>query len=1301
LTGHGQQSPENQAMTPYKLTLFGGFELTSPNRTAINISAKKAKALLVYLALHPNKTHQRETLATLLWEECSSSQARQSLRQTLSALRKAIDSPNPIIDGDQQSVFLHKDKIEIDALNFDNLCQQDDQVSLQNALELYQGELLEGLYIRSQGFDDWLETERSQRREKALQIMEVLLQQSQSENQLEQVIRLGIRMIALDPLRESVHRVLMDAYNKQGRRNAALKQYRLCQQLLRDELTIAPELETQALYQTIFRQQKPPSDQKAPTPATDNQIVVDEVEPSKPLANSDQLRQVTLLSVQLNSADSVDDPELFYYQRQKICDGIKEFIQEFKATAIEMQNGSLLILFGLPTAHSRDTEKAVTAAFAIQDKMDIEKQESSKCAFQIGIDSGQIYIPDIRHIQPLSGAIVKQVLSLADQAQHGQILISNRAFTTIARLVTAEELAVKGHIDQAPIWRLLEIADNTQQRAPQMVGRKFELQQFLTAARNCKETGYGQLILVRGEPGIGKTRLLKEWLTLANELDFNCHSVSIFDFGTAIGQTPVQTLVRSLLQLQPDDELAKIKTYVSEIVAENLLSNEQVNFLFDLLNVPDLLLNPEIYQAMDNEARQSGKQEVISALVQRLSERQPLLIIVEDIHWAESTLLTQLGQLAADIKDYPVIFVFSTRFEGEPLDPLWRSQFQSTPLLTLDLSPLRQSEAEKMVKQTLDLVADKTAELIQRSGCNPLFLEQLLLCVEQAVDIIPDSVQSIIAAKLDTLDSFDKRAVFAASILGQRFSLEPLKYILDDSEYDCANLVALGLIKPSGSQFLFHHALIMDGIYTIQLPSQRRSLHLLAAEWYKNKDPLLYAKHLDKAVSENAANAYLEAAKHLMKLYQYDSAEEMACRGLEIASKAEDLFDLSICHADCLREQGQTQASLEAFIAAEQQAISPKQQYQALIGQGFALRQLDRHDDVLSLVATSEPIAESLKDFETLAFLHYLRGNAYFLLGDINNCLMAHQQAEAIAAHHKLPIIQTRTLSGIADAYYGMGRLIAAEQQYRRCITLCKQHGLIRDITANQVMIGIILGFLNRYDAAEKILQEALELAQKVRNHLAEAMSLLKLADVYFHKNEQALGRLYATQCLQLAQKIGSKHIQCNSLLYLAMIDKNETVLDQAYDIASTNPFGKNFISSWILAVQAWITQDADKRAWALREGEKLLSKQALSHNHLHFYRYAIESCLVAKDFDKAQYYMDMLRRYTAAEPLPWSEFIIQRAKALIRTGRGEIGVELKHDLQELITQADQAGFIEAKAYLLTALQQIQSLVKQVKRDDK
>jgi DNA-binding SARP family transcriptional activator/predicted ATPase/class 3 adenylate cyclase len=1280
-------------MSLYKLTLFGGFDLTSSEQGSIDISAKKAKALLAYLALQPNKVHQREILASLLWDECSSTQARQSLRQTLSALRKTLNTGESMIDGDQQLVFLHKDQIEIDVLNFDKLCKQDDKASLPDALELYQGELLEGLYTRSQGFDDWLEMERSQRREKALQIMDSLLEEAQSGNQLEQVIRLGIKMTALDPLRESVHRVLMNTYNKQGRRNAALKQYRLCQQLLRDELTIAPEQETQTLYQVIFRQQKPITDQLISS-VTENQVIIDEVVNSKPLANVDQLRQVTLLSVHVDSADSDNDPESLYHRRQQICEKIKEFIQDFQATVIEMQNGSLMILFGLPTAQSYDTEKAVRAAFTLRNKTDTEKQALSKCTIQIGIDSGQIYIPDAQQPASLSGATVKFAMSLADFAQPGQILISNRAFTTIAQLVTAEEFAIKDSIDHKQIWRLIEIADNKQQRATQMVGRKFELQQFLTAARNCKETEYGQLILVRGEAGIGKTRLLKEWLTSANDLGFNSHSVSIFDFGTSLGKTPVQTLARSLLQLQPDSELAKIENGALKLVAENLLSNEQVNFLFDLLNVSELLRYPEIYQAMDNDARQFGKQEVMTTLVQRLSECQPLLIIMEDIHWAEPALLTLLGQLAADIKDYPIILVFSTRFEGEPLDPLWRSQIQSTPLLTLDISPLRQNEAEQLVKQTLDLVADKTAELIQRSGCNPLFLEQLLFCVEQAVDVIPDSVQSIIAAKLDTLDSFDKRAAFSASILGQRFSLEPLKYILDSPSYDCSRLLARGLIKPDGSQFLFHHALIMDGIYTIQLPSQRRSLHLLAADWYNDKDPLLYAEHLDKAESEHAANAYLKTAEHFMKLYQYDSAEKMAKRGKEIAKETEDLFNLSICRANCSRELGQTQISLEAFIEAEQQAASPIQQCQALIGQGFALRLLDRHEEVLSLIKTTEPIAESLNNIEALATLHYLRGNACFFLGDIDNCLLAHQQAETISADHKLPIIQVHSLSGLADANYAMGRIITAEQQYNQCITLCKQYDLIRDATANQVMLGIVLGFLNRFDDAVKILLETLELAKKVRNLRAETLSLGKLGYIYTQTNERKSAELCANQYLQLSKQSGSTLSQSHALLYLGILDKNESLLVQAYELASINSLGKYHLSSWILAAQAWVTDDSNKRARALQEGEKLLSEHALSHNHLMFYRYAIESCLDTKDYDKTQHFITALKRYTAKQPLPWSDFIIKRAKALIRTGQGETGEELEQDLHELVTQADQAGFIEAKACILTALQQIKGSSK-------
>lgn len=1285
-------------MPLFHLNLFGDFQLSTPEYGHINISAKKAKALLTYLALQPNRLHQRERIATLLWEEYSATQARHNLRQAVSTLRKVIPDVERLIAGDQQSLQLLKEFITVDALNFDKLCNQNGKASLQQAYALYRGELLEGLYTGSKNFDDWLEIERSHRREKILQVMDRLLQQAQSEGKLEQVIRLGIKITALDPLREATHRILMDAYHQQGRRGSALKQYRLCQQLLRNELGIAPENETQALHQAIFHQQKSfPDKQTAPISGPDHQREDDESEKTSPSEPVNQLHQVSLLSVQIHTADTADNPESQFHRHQHIARELKKSADQFDAAVVEMQNGSLLVLFGLPSARTNDTEMAIRVGFAMLGSLDCLETESSNCSIKIGISSGQIYIldskPDDLQPQSLSGSTLQQTMMLADLAQPGQILIANRAYATIASLVTADEMTDTDNIDHKSIWRLVEMNNKNRQPSSSLVGRQFELQQFITAARGCVEADSGQLILVRGEPGIGKTRLLQEWQELASDLGFDAHSVSVFDFGTTIGQNPLQILIRSLLQINSTDSLSAVKARSIKSVDNSLLRNEQLNFLYDILNVPDLLIDSKFYQAMDQASRDAGKQEILNTLVQYTSNNRPLLLIVEDIHWAESALLRVLGQLVVASSDFPVILVFSTRAEGEPSDPVWRSQIQSTSLMTLDLRPLRYAEAAAMVSQTVNLPENESSGLIQRAGGNPLFLEQLLICAQQTITAVPDSVQSIIAAKLDTLDTFDKHAAFAASILGQKFSLNALKFILDNPDYQCSELITRGIVKPDGTEFLFHHALILEGIYTIQLPSQRRSLHLLAARWYKNTDSVLYAQHLDKAESDQAAEAYLTATEHLIELYQYDGAEKLARRGREIATKTTIVFDLSVCHADILRELGRTQASLNAFLAAEQQAPSPKQQCQALVGQGYALRLLDRHHEVLSLMKKIEPLAEPLHDIKTLASLYYLRGNACFFLGLIDDCLIAHQQAEKLASIHNLPFIQARALSGIADAYYARGRLITAESKFRQSVALFKQHGYHSEATSNQVMIAAILGYLNRSGDGEKMILETLEWTKKVRNRRAEAMALDELAFTYCQRNETDSARLYSKQCLQLAKEIGSARMQCDALLYLGIIDKNTALLEQAYGIATAHPFGKFYITSWTLAVIASVTDDPKKREWALQEGESLLSDKALSHNHLMFYRYAIESCLTSKQFDQARYFMNALERYTATEPLPWSEFFIKRADCLIRSAQGQTGKALENDLNSLITQATQVGLLESRTCLVNALQQIQSSI--------
>lgn len=1281
-------------MTRYKLNLFGEFQLHGPRSTAIPVSAKKARALLAYLALQTEAMQQREYLAGLLWEECSSAQARHNLRQTISLLRKQLPGSQPLLVSNQQSIALHRDMIDIDACTFDRLCDNGDEDALQQAFDLYRGELLKGLYTGSQGFDDWLETERSQRREKALQMMDLLLHKVGVRAELEQMIRLGIAILSLDPLRESAHRLLMEAYHKQGRRGAALKQYHQCQQLLRNELGIAPEPATQALFHTLYRQAG------ASKPAALSVQAADSVQPPvdgtvKPGENIRHLRQISLLNVQLHHLESVQDPESEYLQDDQVRRELQHCLEKFQADLFENQHSGLLILFGLAVARTHDTEAAVRAAFAIQERL----QQQSFCSAGIGVSSGRLFIPDsfipdpsqsVQQNTSLSGAPVRQAMQLAQLASPGQILCSERAYVTISGLVKAERISGKDAMDKKPVWQLSALKQSPQLSEVGMVGRDFELQQFNSVIQSCRETGSGKILLVRGAPGIGKTRLLQEWQKQAGAAGFACHAVAVYAFGIALDQKPMQLLLRSLLKLTPDCTAEEIESHVVQAVDNGLLDNEQLDFIFDRLNKPELLRDSGLYYAMENEARQQGKLDVVNTLVQRSSLSRPLVLIVEDIHWAEPQLLTALGEIVDGISHCPIVMVFSTRLEEEPQDPLWRSRLQNASLLTLDISPLSNKEAALMADQALCLSDGKRQRLIERAGGNPLFLEQLLLYAREAADMIPDSVQNIIAAKLDTLDAFDKRALFAASILGQRFSEPALNFILGDTDYRCATLVGRGLVRPDGAQFQFHHALIMEGIYATQLPSQRRSLHRLAADWYREKDPLLYASHLDKAESEDAAGAYLAAAHGLMRAYQYDEAEKLARRGREIAVQGKALFDLCLCQANCLRELGQTQASLEIFISAEQLATTPAQQYQALIGQGFALRLKDRHEEILALTNKAESLVAAMDDSAAQATLYCLRGGAFFFLGFLNDCLKAHQRAEALAVSHDQPLILARAMSGIGDAWYGMGRMRDAERKFRQCIVLCQQHDLITDAAINQLMAAVIRSYSNHLEEAENDMLEALAWVKNVKSRRTEAMCLVELAYLSMQKGQPATARAYAERGLLIARELGSRRIECDSLQHIGLVDENEDLLEQAYAIASANTFGRFYNSSWILATLAWVTDDAEKCAWALRQGETLLSAQSLSHNHLMFYRYAIEASLKNADFARAEYFAAGLQHYTRAEPLPWSEFFIHRANVLIRADQGEASAALAADLNRLVEEANQAGLHEAKQRLVAALQRFE-----------
>jgi DNA-binding SARP family transcriptional activator len=241
-------------MTTLSLELLGGFRLQTHAREPVLLPSKKARALLAYLALQPGQAHVRAKLAALLWGDFGDAQARDSLRQTLSLVRKALSEDHAeALMAQADAIVFQPAGFTIDAVAFEHLAGQSEPENLASAVELYRGDLLDGLHIPAPEFESWATAERQRFREMALEALGKLLDHHLAAGAVERSIHVAARLLALDPLQESAHRTLMELFCKQGRYAAAMRQYRRCAELLVKELGIAPDAATQALHRDIIR----------------------------------------------------------------------------------------------------------------------------------------------------------------------------------------------------------------------------------------------------------------------------------------------------------------------------------------------------------------------------------------------------------------------------------------------------------------------------------------------------------------------------------------------------------------------------------------------------------------------------------------------------------------------------------------------------------------------------------------------------------------------------------------------------------------------------------------------------------------------------------------------------------------------------------------------------------------------------------------------------------------------------------------------------------------------------------------
>jgi DNA-binding SARP family transcriptional activator/tetratricopeptide (TPR) repeat protein len=911
------------------LRLFGVLQLERDGGGVVRLPTKKTSALLAYLALHGRQPQSRAKLAALLWEDSAEPQARESLRQTLSLLRKAFSpelEDRLIAHGDNVALDLRD--IPVDTAQFEQLASSAEISTLERAARLYSGQVLEGFDLRAPEFEAWLRAVRQQFHERALDVLSRLLAHHIAAGNLEGGVTVATRLLALDPLREDAHRILIELYGRQGRFPAAFQQYRYCEEVLSRELGVEPEAATKALYRRVRElrdQPEQPAAVLAPLSASMGQSVA-----VQPL----ERKQITILSCGLLGLARLSEqlePEEVHALAAAYRQRCNEIVAPFGGMMGAIAGDDLTVYFGLREANELSAERALRAALAMSEELPrLDAKFSAAIDLRIGIATGAVVIGQFkdgaeRPLPALLGEAPKLAMWLQSVAGPGGTVISTATRILVGDLFECRPLAVSTMPGAEPVEAWLVVGESARQsrfeaiRASNLtpfIGRKAELEQLLIAWREARSGG-GHTYLITGDPGIGKSRLTQMCFQRVGK---DPHRTFLFQCSPFHTQSALYPFIRHLERaagFKPEDgaaeKLAKLETLLAGV---SWRVTGLVSLMADLLSLP----LPDRYSKHGlNPAQQRRK--TMAALLEWIegSARQgPLLINFEDAHWADASSLELLDQLVERIAHAPVLLLVTSR-PGIVLAWDCLDHVRKMPLAGLDDDDA--SVMVRMISGEGNLPQDVQAGIATRTDGVPLYVEELTRATMEARGgaagkrtflvprfgaalTIPSSLQDSLAARIDRLGTA-KPLAQTASVIGRDFSPALLAEVVgvtpDELRDALAMLTESGLVQeqPSGGEgkLAFKHGLVQEAAYRSLPKSRRQQLHaavaaaiLQASPGETASRPELLAHHYSEAgMLRGAISQWLEAGRLAIVRSANVEASAHLARGLDLIRNATTL----------------------------------------------------------------------------------------------------------------------------------------------------------------------------------------------------------------------------------------------------------------------------------------------------------------------------------------------------------------------------------------------------------------------------
>jgi class 3 adenylate cyclase len=594
------------------------------------------------------------------------------------------------------------------------------------------------------------------------------------------------------------------------------------------------------------------------------------------LASSAERKVATIVFADLVGSTelaSTHDPERTRVVLERFYDVTAEEIERAGGTPEKFIGDAVMAVFGAPGAKEDHAERALHAALSIRGRLfDVFGE---KLALRIGVNTGEVALGRPRYRSSfVSGDAVNVAARLQQAADPGEILVGERTIDAVRGAFEFDEptrVQAKGKPNGLPCRALLGAKSIRRPRGVAglgvaFVGREDELASLRDACRAVIESRKPLLVTILGDAGVGKSRLaheFRQWLALQSP-EPECHTGRCLSYGRGITYWPLGEVLKEQLGLLEDDP------------AERALE------LLGARKILGLTLGLDVAGELHPLAARDRLHDAWIELADELVAERPAIILIEDLHWAEDELLDLLERLVEDVSG-PLLLLCTARPELLHLRPSWARARRG--IMTLELERLSADEADEMLAALLETEPPRRLrDVVQRAEGNPFFLEELLaslmdhdlLARESGVwtarllptDFsVPDSVQALVAARIDLLQPAEKTALQVASVVGRVFWAGPIYELLGESSPDFRVLEERDFVRRRSNsaisgerEFVFKHELTREVAYK-SLPKARRAhLHAWFGEWLerfgegRDEHASLLAHHYAEAVREEDAD---------------------------------------------------------------------------------------------------------------------------------------------------------------------------------------------------------------------------------------------------------------------------------------------------------------------------------------------------------------------------------------------------------------------------------------------------------------